>query len=182
MAGVLLYTSTTDSDGSLGGLVALGEPQNLGPLFEQALAGVRKEFADAGKTRVFDRLKMFLAEEARPGDYATAAAAVVLLIFWETITAGFRLLPMPYFPSPASVVQSLIQQVDDMSGLPGNSLHAKLDAAAKQIQAGKPTPAANLLQAFLNEVEAIVGSGRMSAADAEPLRLAVGRVIRSITR
>ena len=36
------------------------------------------------------------------------ATAVVLLTFWEVITAGFHWLPMPYFPSPAGVVQSLI--------------------------------------------------------------------------
>ena len=36
------------------------------------------------------------------------AAAVVLLTLWEVITAGFHWLPMPYFPSPAGVVQSLI--------------------------------------------------------------------------
>ena len=36
------------------------------------------------------------------------AATVVLLAVLESITAGFRLLPMPYFPSPAGVLQSLI--------------------------------------------------------------------------
>ena len=36
------------------------------------------------------------------------AATVVLLTLWEAITAGFHWLPMPYFPSPAGVVQSLI--------------------------------------------------------------------------
>ena len=36
------------------------------------------------------------------------AGAVVLLCIWELITSGFRLLPMPYFPSPAGVLQSLI--------------------------------------------------------------------------
>ena len=36
------------------------------------------------------------------------AAAVLLLGFWEVITSGFRLLPLPYFPSPAGVLQSLI--------------------------------------------------------------------------
>jgi len=36
------------------------------------------------------------------------AAAVWLLCFWEVITSGLRLLPLPYFPSPAAVVQSLI--------------------------------------------------------------------------
>src|SRR5205809_959197 len=36
----------------------------------------------------------------------TAAAA--LLCLWEIITSGMRLLPLPYFPGPAKVLQSLI--------------------------------------------------------------------------
>ena len=36
------------------------------------------------------------------------AAALVLLAFGKSITAGLRLLPMPYFPSPAGVLQSLL--------------------------------------------------------------------------
>jgi NitT/TauT family transport system permease protein len=36
------------------------------------------------------------------------AAALLALCAWELITSGFRLLPLPYFPSPAAVFQSLI--------------------------------------------------------------------------
>src|SRR5437773_7260875 len=36
------------------------------------------------------------------------AAALLFLVGWELITAGFRWLPLPYFPSPAGVFQSLI--------------------------------------------------------------------------
>ncbi len=36
------------------------------------------------------------------------AVAVLLLCLWEGITSGFRLLPLPYFPNPAGVLQSLI--------------------------------------------------------------------------
>src|SRR6266480_3366789 len=36
------------------------------------------------------------------------AATALLLCFWEIITSGLRLLPLPYFPSPARVLQSLI--------------------------------------------------------------------------
>ena len=36
------------------------------------------------------------------------AAALLTLCVWELITTGFRLLPLPYFPSPAGVFQSLI--------------------------------------------------------------------------
>lgn len=37
MAGILLYTAAADSDGTLGGLVELGTPSNLGRLIQQAL-------------------------------------------------------------------------------------------------------------------------------------------------
>lgn len=36
------------------------------------------------------------------------AAVVLLLSFWEAITSGLRLLPLPYFPSPAGVLQSMV--------------------------------------------------------------------------
>ncbi len=37
MAGILLYTAAADSDGTLGGLVELGKPSNLGEIISQAL-------------------------------------------------------------------------------------------------------------------------------------------------
>ncbi|MDB6123722.1 MAG: cmpB [Pedosphaera sp.] len=36
------------------------------------------------------------------------AAAILLLSLWEAITSGLRWLPMPYFPGPPGVLQSLI--------------------------------------------------------------------------
>ena len=36
------------------------------------------------------------------------AVALLLLCLWELITSGWRWLPLPYFPSPAGVLQSLI--------------------------------------------------------------------------
>ena len=41
MAGVLLYTAAPDSEGTLGGLVALGEPRTLGRHLDQALEAMR---------------------------------------------------------------------------------------------------------------------------------------------
>jgi hypothetical protein len=41
MAGLLIYTSAQDSEGTLGGLVSLGEPEELGRHVEQALERVR---------------------------------------------------------------------------------------------------------------------------------------------
>jgi NitT/TauT family transport system permease protein len=36
------------------------------------------------------------------------AGAILLLCAWQIITTGFRLLPLPYFPSPAGVWQSML--------------------------------------------------------------------------
>lgn len=40
MAGVLLYTAAPDSEGTLGGLVALAEPRTLNRLLDKALRGM----------------------------------------------------------------------------------------------------------------------------------------------
>ena len=41
MAGILLYTAAPDSEGTLGGLVELGEPLTLGRHLQQALESMR---------------------------------------------------------------------------------------------------------------------------------------------
>lgn len=41
MAGLLLYTAAADSEGTLGGLVSLGEPRRLGQIMGQALESMR---------------------------------------------------------------------------------------------------------------------------------------------
>jgi len=41
MAGILLYTAAPDSEGTLGGLVALGQPKTLGRHLDQALESMR---------------------------------------------------------------------------------------------------------------------------------------------
>ncbi|MDB6026322.1 MAG: cmpB [Verrucomicrobiales bacterium] len=51
------------------------------------------------------------------------AAAIVLLTIWEAVTSGFRWLPMPYFPGPAGVLQSLI---DDRAVLFDSTWHSLL--------------------------------------------------------
>ncbi len=46
MAGVLIYTAAADSDGTLGGLVELGKPENLAPIIASALERARICTAD----------------------------------------------------------------------------------------------------------------------------------------
>ena len=50
------------------------------------------------------------------------AGAVSLLMVWELITSGFRWLPLPYFPSPAGVLQSLINDRADLFDCTWHSL------------------------------------------------------------
>jgi NitT/TauT family transport system permease protein len=40
------------------------------------------------------------------------AAAILILVFWELITAHWHWLPLPYFPGPAAVLQSLVSDRD----------------------------------------------------------------------
>ena len=64
-------------------------------------------FAVAGVLAVTQRSRLRLRarmQRLRP----IFTAGVLLLCLWEAITSGFRLLPMPYFPSPAGVLQSMI--------------------------------------------------------------------------
>ena len=64
----------------------------------------------------------------------------------------------------------------------GTSLRSKIENAQKSFVNENTTPAANLLNAVLNELDALVSSNRLSAADAAALRDVVTRLIQSITR
>jgi DNA/RNA endonuclease G (NUC1) len=62
-----------------------------------------------------------------------------------------------------------------------NSLRAKLNAAEAQLRRGNTTPCVNVLGAFINELEALVKSGRLSSSAAAPMLSYAERVIRSVT-
>ncbi|HEX8850041.1 MAG TPA: DNA/RNA non-specific endonuclease [Gemmatimonadaceae bacterium] len=61
-----------------------------------------------------------------------------------------------------------------------NSLRVKLNAAAAALRRDDATPAANTLEAFLNELNAMVGSGRVSESAAAPIASYTRRVIASV--
>jgi N-formylglutamate amidohydrolase len=62
----------------------------------------------------------------------------------------------------------------------GNSLQAKLDAAARQIERDNANAAGGQLGAFVNEVEAMARTGRLPAADAAALTTLAQRIVRSM--
>jgi NitT/TauT family transport system permease protein len=68
----------------------------LGLVFGFGIAG-------AVLQKVWARLRRWMSEMC-----PIIAAAVMSLCVWELITSGFRWLPLPYFPSPAGVLQSMV--------------------------------------------------------------------------
>ena len=68
----------------------------------------------------------------------------------------------------ASLITSL-RGSGALSAGEARSLRAKVDAATRQIDQAKTTPAKNLLYALINEVNALVAAGHLSAADGQAL-------------
>ncbi|MDP1861854.1 MAG: DNA/RNA non-specific endonuclease [Gemmatimonadaceae bacterium] len=84
-----------------------------------------------------------------------------------------------------SDAQSIARAIALVEGLPLNagninSLRVKLKNALKQIERENFTPGVNMLEALLNEVDAFEQSGRLTNAQAAPLRDLVTRLITSL--
>jgi hypothetical protein len=79
---------------------------------------------------------------------------------------------------------SLAMTRSDADGVLGkgeiNSLQAKLNAASAQLDRGGRTASANVLGAFVNELNALVASGRVGSDAAAPIVSYAERVIRSL--
>ncbi len=81
-------------------------------------------------------------------------------------------------------VEGLVQGLIDggkVNNGNGKSLLSKLDGAIAALQNGQTNAGVNKLGAFLNELNAMVRSGRLSAADAAPLQDLVNRIIAAAT-
>jgi NitT/TauT family transport system permease protein len=64
------------------------------------------------------------------------AAAIFTLCFWEIITSYLRLLPLPYFPSPAAVLRSLVNDRELLFDSAAHSLVLLLGGYALGVAAG----------------------------------------------
>jgi len=79
-----------------------------------------------------------------------------------------------------SLVASLAANAGLNSGNTG-SLQTKVDAAQQQLGIGNITPAVNQLRSALNELDALIRSGRVTAGDAVGLQTMLNAVISSIS-
>ncbi len=86
--------------------------------------------------------------------------------------------------TPAQGVEAALALVAGLGGTlnRGNahSLETKLEGALAQLERGNTTAAGNQLTALLNELADLVGEGRLTAEQAEPLRALVSRIIASL--
>jgi hypothetical protein len=89
--------------------------------------------------------------------------------------------------APAQALVQAARMVTDLASHAGlnpgntNSLATKIAAAQQQLGMGAASSATNQLQALLNELDAMIRSERITAADAASLQALVNRVIRSIS-
>jgi PKD repeat protein len=85
--------------------------------------------------------------------------------------------------TPAAALAKMSAYVSGLSGLNAgqkNSLLAKLNAAADAAQRGNTGAACNQLNAFVNEVDADLKSGRMTSVDARTLTNAARQIQTSL--
>lgn len=91
-----------------------------------------------------------------------------------SVRATLWTVPLPQV-DPDEAIAAIGEDVEalviagSLSDGEANALTAKLDAAQRQWDRGNTTAAANVLEAFINQVEAMVGSGRLTADDAQLL-------------
>jgi DNA/RNA endonuclease G (NUC1) len=88
--------------------------------------------------------------------------------------------------SPAQAMSGLTGAVDalvadgTLNRGNGNSLNVKVRGAGASLARGQAQTAVNQLNAFINEIEAMAASGRLSATDAATLTASARRIIQSI--
>jgi NitT/TauT family transport system permease protein len=89
-------------------LVAANEVPSEAILYTYGLSGLLlAAVIAAGMQTVWLGLRKWMRDSC-----PLIAAAVILLIVWELITSGLHWLPLPYFPGPAGVLSSLVNDRD----------------------------------------------------------------------
>lgn len=118
--------------------------------------------------------------------YAQAGGYTVRLIVRDVRGLADTVFTAATVLTPAQAVQNAIALVDALAEAGtldagnANSLVAKLDGAKQQLERGNTNPASGMLRALLDELDALVRSGRVTAANVEALQEFVRRVIEAI--
>ncbi|MGH7493499.1 MAG: SBBP repeat-containing protein [bacterium] len=89
--------------------------------------------------------------------------------------------------TPQQGIQGLIEKVQTLVAASalnqgnGNALISKLEAAIKQLDQGHTHPAINQLEAFTNQVNAFLNSGKLTSAQGQPLLDGANQIITALS-
>jgi hypothetical protein len=89
-------------------------------------------------------------------------------------------------PSPVEITENLITDIETLVAMDvlnqgqGNALTAKLRAAIKKMEQGNVNTAINQLQAFINQVNALINGGTLTPAEGQPLLDAANNIINAL--
>jgi len=119
------------------------------------------------------------------GDGGTATGRDVPHVYTQagTFTVTLTVTDSRGLTSSATTTATIISPIQAIEALRAtieeSSLRAKLSAAIASLERRNTAPAVNQLEAFLNEVDAMVRSGRLPQATADAWRALVGRIMAS---
>src|SRR5262249_20101118 len=102
---------------------------------------------------------------------ANSAGQIACIFFVNGVPHGGLLSPKPTVDQVVDIrhlVEHLVQ-VGALLPANGQSLYAKLDAAAAKIKIGDAAGAITSLQSFISQVKTFVKTGRLTQAQAQPL-------------
>ena len=116
------------------------------------------------------------------GNYTVTLIVTDPLGLADTVSSSASITLLPPAVGVARA-QGMVRDLRDLGALrqgEAQSLLAKLDAAARSIERGSNNAALGQLGALLNEVDALVRTGRLSSADAAALREVIERTRRNL--
>ena len=116
------------------------------------------------------------------GQYAVRLIATDIRGLADTVTSAATITPLPPVVgiSRARAAVAAFAESGALNNGQANSLRVKLDAAVRSIERGSVTAAAGQLEAFLNEIDALVRSGRLTRSQVDAVREVLGRVLKNL--
>ncbi len=142
--------------------------QTSPPSFTGLIEASRVVAGSMETTRLVPDAIQIASDEFTPAAFLDLAAqAIVALDAGDP--APVLVLP-PDRPAPFQTIEALAQS-GVLTGGQANSLIVKLDGAASSLDSGNETSATNQIEAYDNEVDALLGSGQLTQAQADDLRV-----------
>jgi DNA/RNA endonuclease G (NUC1) len=116
------------------------------------------------------------------GSYTVRLIATDVLGLADTVSTSANITPLPPLVGLERAIAfvTALQEGGALGTGNARSLLAKLDAALQQLARGNTASVAGQVQATLNEIEALVAAGRLGAAQVEPIRDVLRRVLEGL--